>query len=97
MRGVATCLPPYDWAGRFEEEAKEIMLSGESKVLIDYERLGPDAMLSIPTPDHYLPLLYVLGTQQPGDVVTFPVQGIDGGSISMLSVRINASAITRVE
>jgi 4,5-DOPA dioxygenase extradiol len=88
---------PYDWAGRFEEEAREIMLSGESKVLVDYERLGQDAMLSIPTPDHYLPLLYVLGTQQPGDVVTFPVQGIDGGSISMLSVQIDSSATRSVE
>ena len=88
---------PYDWAGRFEEEAREIMLSGESKVLIDYEKFGQDAMLSIPTPDHYLPLLYVLGTQQPGDVVTFSVQGIDGGSISMLSVRIDSSAVRSVE
>jgi 4,5-DOPA dioxygenase extradiol len=72
---------PYEWAGRFEEEAKAIMLAGESKALIDYEGLGKDAMLSIPTPDHYLPLLYVLGARQHGDAVTFPVEGIDGGSI----------------
>jgi 4,5-DOPA dioxygenase extradiol len=82
---------PYDWAGRFEEEARKMMLAGESKALIDYERLGPDAILSIPTPDHYLPLLYVLASRQPGDLVTFPVDGIDGGSISMLSVRIDSS------
>ena len=47
-----------------------------------------DAMLAAPTPDHYLPLLYVLGAQQDGDVVTFPVEGIDGGSVSMLTVRL---------
>lgn len=82
---------PYEWAGRFEEEAKAIMLEGESKALIDYEGLGKDAMLSIPTPDHYLPLLYVLGARQDGDAVTFPVEGIDGGSISMLTVRIDSA------
>ncbi len=81
---------PYEWAGRFENGAKAIMLAGESKALIDYEALGKDAMLSIPTPDHYLPLLYVLGAKQDGDVVTFPVEGIDGGSISMLTVRFDS-------
>ena len=79
---------PYDWAVRFESEAKQIMAGGEYKPLIDYERLGPDAMLSIPTPDHYLPLLYVIGTQQRHEVATFPIEGVDGGSISMLTVRI---------
>lgn len=88
---------PYDWASRFEEEAKEIMLAGESKALIEYERLGQDAMLSIPTPDHYLPLLYVLATRQRGDLVTFPIEGIDGGSISMLTVRIDSVDERRVE
>jgi 4,5-DOPA dioxygenase extradiol len=79
---------PYDWAVRFENEAKEIMTAGEYKPLIDYERLGPDAMLSIPTPDHYLPLLYVIATRQRGEVTTFPIEGVDGGSISMLTVRV---------
>jgi 4,5-DOPA dioxygenase extradiol len=40
----------------------------------------------VPTPDHYLPLLYVLGAASPDDGVRFPVEGIDAGSISMLSV-----------
>ncbi len=79
---------PYDWAVRFETEAKQMITAGEYKPLIDYERLGPDAMLSIPTPDHYLPLLYVVATQQRRDVATFPIEGVDGGSISMLTVRI---------
>jgi 4,5-DOPA dioxygenase extradiol len=79
---------PYDWAVRFEKEAKEMMIAGETKPLIDYENLGPEALLSIPTPDHYLPLLYVLGSRQQGDTVTFPVEGVDGGSISMLSVQV---------
>jgi 4,5-DOPA dioxygenase extradiol len=79
---------PYDWAVRFEQSARDWMTSGEHQPLIDYEQLGRDAMLSAPTPDHYLPLLYVLGAQQEGDRVSFPVEGVDGGSISMLSVQV---------
>jgi 4,5-DOPA dioxygenase extradiol len=79
---------PYDWAVRFETDAKEMMLAGEYQPLVQYEKLGPNAMLSIPTPDHYLPLLYVIATAQQRESITFPVKGVDGGSISMLSVRI---------
>jgi len=42
----------YDWAIRFESQAKQMMLAEEYKPLISYERLGAEAMLSIPTPDH---------------------------------------------
>ena len=45
-------------------------------------------MLSIPTPEHYLPLLYVLGARQQGEPISFPVEGVDGGSVSMLAVQI---------
>jgi 4,5-DOPA dioxygenase extradiol len=79
---------PYDWALRFEREAREMIVAREFAPLIDYETLGPDAALSIPTPDHYLPLLYVLGTGRQGDRVRFPVEGVDGGSISMLAVQL---------
>jgi len=79
---------PYDWAVSFESKARELMLGGDVKALIDYEKLGRDAVLSIPTPDHYLPLLYVLAAQQAHEQVTFPVEGVDGGSVSMLAVRI---------
>ena len=79
---------PYDWAVRFETTARQMLVSDDYGALINYETLGPDAMLSIPTPEHYLPLLYVIGTRQPGEAVTFPVEGVDGGSISMLAVKI---------
>ena len=79
---------PFDWAVRFESLAREVLRSGDDTPLIDYERLGRDALLSAPTPDHYLPLLYVLGLRRPGDEVTFPVEGFDGGSISMLTIKI---------
>ena len=80
--------PPYDWALRFEAEARGLLLSGEVGPLIDYQKLGPDAALSIPTPEHYLPLLYVLGTQRKNEAISLPVTGIEGGSVSMLSDKI---------
>lgn len=79
---------PFDWAVRFESRARELMSGFDHQPLIEYESLGRDAMLSAPTPDHYLPLLYVLGAAQAGETVSFPVDGIDGGSVSMLSVVI---------
>ncbi|MGA8728298.1 MAG: 4,5-DOPA dioxygenase extradiol [Terracidiphilus sp.] len=79
---------PYEWAVRFETDAKDMMITGECKALIDYETLGPEALLSIPTPDHYLPMLYVLATRQQREIVSFPIEGVDGGSISMLSVQV---------
>jgi len=79
---------PYDWAVRFEQQAREMITAGEHSPLIRYEALGRDAQLAIPTPDHFLPLIYVLASRQPGDTVSFPVEGVDGGSISMLAVKI---------
>lgn len=79
---------PYDWAVRFEKRARELLVAGDVGPLIDYESLGRDARLSVPTPDHYLPLLYVLGLRRPGEPVGFPVEGVDGGSVSMLTVRV---------
>jgi 4,5-DOPA dioxygenase extradiol len=79
---------PFDWAVRFERQARELLLAGDDGPLIAYETLGHDAMLSAPTPDHYLPLLYVLALRRQGEQVRFPVEGFDGGSISMLAVRV---------
>jgi len=79
---------PYDWAIRFEIKVKTMMLNGDLQSLVHYENLGHDAELSIPTPDHYLPLLYVLATRREDEPITFPIEGIDGGSLSMLTVRI---------
>lgn len=78
----------YDWAVRFEERVRDLLLAGDDAPLVEYEGLGRDAMLSVPTPDHYLPLLYVLGLRRKDDPIIFPVEGVDGGSVSMLAVRI---------
>jgi 4,5-DOPA dioxygenase extradiol len=79
---------PYDWARRFETMARERLRTGDFDALVDYETLGRDALLAVPTPDHYLPLIYVLAQHQEGEPVRFPVEGFDGGSISMLAVQV---------
>ncbi|HYL82429.1 MAG TPA: 4,5-DOPA dioxygenase extradiol [Candidatus Acidoferrum sp.] len=79
---------PLDWAVRFEATARTQILAGRKESLIAYETLGAEAHLAIPTADHYLPLLYVLALRTPADRITFPVEGIEGGSMSMLAVQI---------
>lgn len=81
---------PYDWAVRFEERVRQLLHTGDYAPLIEYESLGRDATLSVPTPDHYLPLLYVISLRQDGEKISFPVEGFDGGSVSMLALRIGS-------
>jgi len=78
---------PLDWAVRFDQYVRVALERGDTSSLIDYERLGRDARLSIPTPDHYLPFLSILGLRQKGEPVSFPVEGFDGGTMSMLAIR----------
>jgi 4,5-DOPA dioxygenase extradiol len=79
---------PYEWALAFERRVRKLLLSGETAPLVDYEnKLGKEALLAAPTPDHYLPLLYVIGSRSASEPVTFPVEGVDGSSISMLAVQ----------
>jgi 4,5-DOPA dioxygenase extradiol len=79
---------PYDWAVRFEKQVRELLVAADDGPLVAYETLGQDAMLSVPTPDHYLPLLYVIALRREDERVSFPVEGVDGGSVSMLAVQI---------
>jgi 4,5-DOPA dioxygenase extradiol len=81
-------VPALDWAVRFERRVRELLLADEHELLIEYESLGPEATLSAPSPDHYLPLLYVIALRTPGEGVSFPVEGFDGGSVSMLTIRV---------
>jgi 4,5-DOPA dioxygenase extradiol len=80
---------PFDWAVRFEARVRELLHTGDHGPLVRYEeQLGRDAQLAAPTPDHYLPLLYVIALQGANDAITFPVEGFDGGSVSMLTLRV---------
>ncbi len=77
----------FDWAIRFDARVRSLLEAGDESGLAAYENLGADAALSIPTPEHYLPLLYVCALRRPGETPTFPVEGFTGGSISMTTVR----------
>ncbi len=81
----------YDWAVEFEDEARSLISSRNFAKLVQYENLGEPAVLSAPTPDHYLPLLYILPLSRPSDAISFPVEGFDGGSLSMLAVEFGRS------
>lgn len=81
---------PFDWAVRFSDQVKAAVLERAHEALIDWARLGEDAALSIPTDEHWLPLLYVLGAQGEADPVAFFNDHIDLGSVSMLGVAIGA-------
>jgi len=75
----------YDWANAFDEKVKGLILKGDHRALIHYERLGEAARLSIPTNEHYLPMLYILALKQKDDSVRFFGEGIALASVSMRS------------
>ncbi|HEY1224921.1 MAG TPA: 4,5-DOPA dioxygenase extradiol [Brevundimonas sp.] len=78
----------YPWAVPFNEAVKAALVRGDGAALIDWISLAEDAQLSVPTDEHYLPLLYVAARREPGDDVSFFNDVIEGGSISMTGVRI---------
>lgn len=78
--------PPFDWAIRFNEKVRDSLLKRDHRLLIDYENIGPEAPLSVPTPEHYLPLLYAARLQEEGEPLSFAIDGIENGSIGMLAV-----------
>jgi 4,5-DOPA dioxygenase extradiol len=79
--------PAHSWATQFDAQVQEHLATGNDAALIEYEQLGTAAQLSVPTPDHYWPLLYTLGVRDETDAVSYPTEGIAHSSISMRSVR----------
>ena len=78
----------YDWAVEFDETVKRLILSGDHDAIVQYPDLGRGARLSVPTNEHFLPLLYVLALQEKGDGIRFFSDRVTLGSISMRSLRI---------
>jgi 4,5-DOPA dioxygenase extradiol len=74
----------YEWAIRFNDFIRGNLIAGRLGALADYEAFGEAARLSVPTPDHYYPLLYAAGAAG-GDAAEIEIDGIVGGSMSMLS------------
>ncbi|RYY19987.1 MAG: 4,5-DOPA dioxygenase extradiol [Sphingobacteriaceae bacterium] len=78
----------YDWATSINEQFKYLIKSGNHQALVNYSQLGREAELAIPTPEHYLPLLYTLGLKSSRDEVSFFNDKTVGGSLTMTSVRL---------
>ena len=78
----------YDWAFAFRETVNQAIATRDDKTLVHYEQLGKKAELSVPTPDHYLPLLYIMALCEPQDEVTFFNDNLIAGSLSMTSVLV---------
>jgi 4,5-DOPA dioxygenase extradiol len=82
----------YDWALKMNDSFKHLISSGTHDQLINYSSLGNDALLAVPTPEHYLPLLYTLALQNKKDEVSFFNDKAVGGSLTMTSVKISPAA-----
>ncbi|MCL2898065.1 4,5-DOPA-extradiol-dioxygenase [Brenneria tiliae] len=79
---------PYPWAVSFNQFVRDnLSYQGDNHPLINFMQ-HEGAALSNPTPDHYLPLLYVLGSWDGKEAVGIPIDGIAMGSLSMLSVQV---------
>ena len=78
----------FDWAVSLNEKFKNLIANDRHDELINYQKLGKDAMLAIPTPDHYLPLMYVLGLKGKNENISFFNDKAVGGSLTMTSVMI---------
>ncbi len=77
----------YDWAARFDADVQRYLREGDDDALVNYQR-HPDGELAVPTPDHYLPMLYIAGLRQSEDRFTVLVEGIELGSVSMVAFKL---------
>ena len=78
----------YDWAIEVREKVNSFLLDGNYNPLIQYEKQSKAFQLAIPTPDHYIPLLYILGLQQKNEQLSLFNDKLVAGSLSMTSVKI---------
>jgi 4,5-DOPA dioxygenase extradiol len=78
----------WDWAQEANEQMKAFILDQNHDALIQYGKQGSSFALSIPTPEHYLPLLYILALRDKNEPVTLFNDQTVGGSISMMSLHI---------
>ncbi len=77
-----------EWAISANDKFKDLILTGEHDKLLKYENLGSDIALSVPTPEHFLPLLYALALKKPSEPIEIFNDAVDLGAISMTSVKI---------
>lgn len=77
----------YDWAIEMNETFKQLITNNDTPSLIRYDQLGTAGRLAIPTPEHYLPLLYTLGLKGKKDEISFFNDKTVAGSLTMTSVK----------
>jgi 4,5-DOPA dioxygenase extradiol len=78
----------FDWAIEAKETVNKYLLSGNYQPLLNYEKQSRAINLAIPTPDHFLPLMYTLGLQQKSESISLFNDKLVAGSLSMTSVKI---------
>lgn len=78
----------YDWAIEANEKFKKAILNKDHSALVNFQSMGSDVMLGIPTPEHYLPLMYTLGLQNEQEEASIFNDKAVGGSLTMTSVQI---------
>jgi 4,5-DOPA dioxygenase extradiol len=79
---------PYPWAREFNDFFVSEMKASHHETLIHWEQFGDSAHLSIPTPEHYWPALYILALQERDEAPKVLVDGVEMGSIGMLTFSI---------
>ncbi len=80
---------PFDWAVEFDEWVKEKIIERDFQSLIDYEKQGKAAKMSVPTTDHYVPLIYCLGLADKKEKLEFVYEKVES-SLSMRSLKISS-------
>jgi 4,5-DOPA dioxygenase extradiol len=72
----------------FDEKVKSNLLNKNHEYLIDYQKMGRAASFAVPTPDHYLPMIYAIALQEKNEALKFIFEGFQNGSISMRCFQI---------
>ena len=80
---------PYDWVLEFDMNVKHKLETQQFKELINYKTMGNSALLSIPTNEHYLPMLYILGLMKKEEEITHLYEGYEFGGLSMRSFMVS--------
>lgn len=88
FRNINTIGYGYDWALEAREKTNNWLLDGNFKNLIDYQKQGTFLTTAVPTPDHFLPLIYSLGLKEKSEELSLFNDELIAGSLSMTSVRI---------
>lgn len=78
----------FDWAIQANDKIKSLILQNNYHDLADYSSLGKEVNLAIPTPEHFIPLLYILGLKKENEPLSFFNDKAVFGSLTMTSVRI---------